>query len=475
MWHKVAVFSGFLRSVAICLFPQRNHFVYRHTRMAHTTRFSRFLAIGVVVAGLALAGCTSTVTLIYQGPHDGPGAPFGYGLPTGQSVAALTFGGVAHAFYGDATGNLVHVWRSGSSWAFERLDGPNSTKTGRIADQVNNHISAVLYQGLPHVFYQDVTNGRLRHSFFTGTSWRAEYLDVATNVGSFTSAVATPNRGNQLNVFYRDEGNKRLRHAWWNGTSWSFESLDGPGVAGGNGRKANFTGQYTAAFAIGGSDPHVMYYDEVGGDLRQAYYGGAPAMWRFETVDGAAPATPGGSPTGSLTGYDSDVGRYVSTGTAEAGGTGIFYHDAYNDGTGGNGALRRLYVPASGSQFNGPAQIDGPPFLGTANVGGYPASAYALDQNHVFYYQFIGADGQNKWAMQTGAGAFAVKGVIDGDSYANGHSGGDVGVGNAISVVDTDPGKQAKIYHFTWDKTNGVLRLHVFQVDGPPSLLDLLL
>jgi len=238
----------------------------------------------------------------------------------GTDKAAVLYNGLPHVFYRDETSDtLRHAYYTGSAWGFETLEGNGGTN-GRIEANVGEYIATVLYNGLPHVFYYDTTNDTLRHAYYNGFFWAFETLDgnggtngrVNANVGTYNSVMLYNGRPH---IFYRDEMNHTLRHAYWNGLFWSFETLDGNG--GTNGRVNANLAWWNASVLYGGR-PHVFYYDFTNLELRHAYYNGF--FWAFETLDG------NGGPNGRV---NADVGQYNAT-VLYGGRPDVFYRDISN-------------------------------------------------------------------------------------------------------------------------------------------------
>ena len=111
-------------------------------------------------------------------------------------------------------------------------NGPN----GRVGAGVGTYGSSVIYNGRPHVFYRDGTVGDLRHGYYNGSFWAFETLTAAGGGNghvnwdvAWTTSVVLYN--GRPHVFYWDSTNGDLRHAYYNGVAWAFETLDGNGGA----------------------------------------------------------------------------------------------------------------------------------------------------------------------------------------------------------------------------------------------------
>ena len=220
----------------------------------------------------------------------------------GADPATIMYNGQPHVWFVDATnGNLRHGWWTGTTWMFETLDGAGGPN-GRLDANVGAHPSVTLYGGQPHVWYTDTDNGNLRHGWWTGTTWMFETLDGA---GGFNGRVdrvvgdraAAAIYGFSLQVWYHDTTNGDLRHGWWTGSTWAFEINDGAG--GGNGRVDADVGADLSVVMLNGL-PHV-FASEGGVHLRHAWFNGS--AWQAEQVDG-----PGSSAAGGNGGTSSAVG-----------------------------------------------------------------------------------------------------------------------------------------------------------------------
>jgi hypothetical protein len=265
--------------------------------------------------------------------NDGAGGTASGHLSTdiGGGASGVTYAGGPHVFSYDATnGNLRHAWYD-RGWHAETLDGAGADAFGRVNADVGRHTSALIYGGLPHVFYYDASNGDLRHAWWDGAHWRFEITDGSANavaarhvvrdVGE-TPAVST--YGIQVHVYFHDVTNGDLRHAWWDGARWNSETLDGNTVDGSGRRNADLGQDATVTLYAG--TPHVWYYDATGGNLRHGWWTGS--LWLFETLDGNMTAS-----SGRVAG---DVGRHPTV-LLYNGLPQVWYHDA------SGGALRHAW------------------------------------------------------------------------------------------------------------------------------------
>ncbi|MCZ7531765.1 MAG: hypothetical protein M5U31_16380 [Acidimicrobiia bacterium] len=253
---------------------------------------------------------------------------------------------------------------------------------GRTNHSVGTYNAAVLYNGRPHVFYYDATDGALRHAYYNGVTWAFETLDgiggpavaPTTTSGCSTPSCSTPVARTSSTT---TTGGGDLRHGYWNGQFWAFETLDGSG--GPNGRTPNDVGQYSSVVLYGGR-PHVFYYDQnFGGTLRHGYWNGQ--FWAFEVLDG------NGGPGGR---NNHDVGEDTAT-IISGGRPHVFYYDR----TAGN--LRRGRYTGAGWVFE---HLDGNGFdhgRTLDDVGWFNAAVVSGGLPHVFYYDLTTEDLRHGW------------------------------------------------------------------------------
>ncbi len=245
---------------------------------------ARGFVIGTLVAAMAMSGCEWSFQTL-----DGDGGSHGQSInAVGSASSAVVYNGRPHVFYYDITdGRLRHGYWNGQFWAFETLDGHRSGPHGEVMRDVGEHVSAIVYNGRPHVFYRDTGAVELRHGYYNGQYWAFETLDghrvgphgeLVANTGEYITAILYNGRPH---VFYYDRTNESLRHGYYNGLFWVYETLDGDG--GPNGRTTNDVGWSTAVVVYNGL-PHVFYRDLDGLDLRHGYFTGSG--WGFETLDG---------------------------------------------------------------------------------------------------------------------------------------------------------------------------------------------
>ncbi len=337
-------------------------------------RAVRTIITGVAIAALVATGCEWNFETL-DGHQNGPNGQDAD--KAGADQAALLYNGRPHVFYRSdpdgAAGNddLRHGYWNGSFWAFETLDGAGGPN-GRVNSFVGDYISAVLYNGRPHVFYYDVNNGNLRHAYYNGVSWAFESLDGAGgpngrlngNVGEYTVALLYQGRPH---VFYRDITNKDLRHGYWNGVFWDFETLDGH-MNGPNGRIDADVQNGNGSVIVYNLRPHVFYKDGTNGNLRHAYYNGS--VWVFETLDGHQTG-----PTGQI---DANVGN-ASQVVLYKGRPHVFYSGATN--------LRHGYWNGVAWAFETLDGMGGPNGRITGNIGGTQTSAILYGgKPRVFYH-----------------------------------------------------------------------------------------
>ena len=234
-------------------------------------------AAGGAPASTAARGTTWTAPVVL----DGAGGPNGrLSAPIGEDTTAVIYDGVVHLFYSAGIGerSVLRQATFGGPAMFETLDGEGGT-AGRTTDSVGRDVSAAVYGGAVHVFYLNDTNGDLRHAWFGGSVWRFRTLDGASTrhgriVADLGDASVATVYGGNLEVVYLDETGLDVRRASFDGSSWSFSDLDGDSTAGGHtGHEVGFN----LGAAVWGGALHVLYYE------RDPAYG--PDLgWVRETV-----------------------------------------------------------------------------------------------------------------------------------------------------------------------------------------------
>ncbi|MEZ5171424.1 MAG: hypothetical protein R3A49_11855 [Acidimicrobiia bacterium] len=394
----------------------------------------RTLGVGLAVVALLSTGCVWNYETL-----DGPGGKPGSSTEVqGFFSSAVVYNGAPHVFYaGRAAGTnwvLRHAYWNGSFWAFETLDGLGG-RPGHTNNHVGRGTSAVLYNGRPHVFYDDETDHALRHAYWNGVAWAFETLDgngggggrTTNDVGAQPSVMLYNGRPH---LFYPDGDDNSLRHGYYNGVAWAFEVLDGLG--GPHGRTTNIVGSYPAPLLYNGR-PHVFYYDGTVAALRHAYWNGS--FWAFETLDG-----PGGRP-GSTVNAVGKFGSAVVYGSRPH----VFYNDNDDD------SLRHAYYNGVTWAFE---TLDGTGSVvpGHSNAKlGYDTAATLYGGRPDVYY---GTDDSLRRAYYDGS-AWEFTNIDGPDSSLPGHTNDSVGYENSVVAIS------GKIHVFNRDFTTGALR-HVW-------------
>ena len=249
----------------------------------------------------------------------------GGGDVLGGAIAARAFGSTIQVFYHDTTsGTLRHAYWDSNGWHFETLDGgSDGNMGGAIAATVDSN-------GTLQVFYQDATDGTLHHLYYD-TSWHFETFDgssssVGGNVGNMGGAIAVTTAtisdtgsGNTIQVFYQDATDGTLRHAYYD-TSWHFDIIDGSSgsiMHQTTGTNNTNVGEAVSALAYYNT-LQVFYYDATNHYLWHVYF---DSSWHFEALDGAS-----GSVAGQNGTYDSSVGNPVTAYEDTNGLMQVFYY-----------------------------------------------------------------------------------------------------------------------------------------------------
>ncbi|MFJ6901788.1 hypothetical protein [Streptomyces hokutonensis] len=303
------------------------------------------------------------------------GSVGGHNYDLGQSPAAVEYNSTLQTFYNDASnGYLRHAWSDSSGWHSEVLDGAGGAN-GRLTANLGGTPTVTVYNNTLQVFYYDVTHHGLRHAWSDSTGWHFESLDgsdstiaghYSSDVGKTPNVVATPD--GRLQVVYYDQTNGNLRHAYSDATGWHFENLDGdPGSLGH--LDSNLGTDPTSAVFNGRL--HLFYRDIGNGNLRHAW-DDPTTGWHFETLDGDA---------GSTAGLNADTG---STPTAVVYGSTLqlFYYDNTN------GNLRHAWDDGTvGWHFENLEGDSGSVSNYVSTVGLMPTATVLNGNLQVFYYE----------------------------------------------------------------------------------------
>jgi Bacterial Ig-like domain (group 3) len=226
----------------------------------------------------------------FTGPHGRSNAD------VGLDNAAIVFNGQVNVFYRSTDGmghnRLRHAWLVGTTWFFETLDGSvNNPTTGQICCSTGFFNTAIIHNGLPHVF--SYTGSNLRHGLWTGKAWHFETLDgaaigshgqVNNNVGAYAQALEV---NGAPQVFYQQTGAPaKLRRAWYTaGIGWQFQTIDGLANNPATGAIGADVG-YDITALLFNNQPHIWYRDATNHSLRHLFWTGS--AWRFDIDDGFA-------------------------------------------------------------------------------------------------------------------------------------------------------------------------------------------
>jgi hypothetical protein len=203
-----------------------------------------------------------------------------------QYTATITTGNKLHVFYYDDTNGYLResVWDSSASkWTSSILDGAANTSSGGVKANVGEYVTALDYKGSLQLYYYDVTNGNLRHAWWSNGRWSYNTMDGSSgaggklnaNVGEYVSAMQY---GTSLQLYYYDVTNGNLRHAWWSNGRWSYNTMDGS--SDNVGTKVTTT-QYKGTL-------YVFYYDATTSVWRVDYW--YHNTWYYFDLDGSAEA-----------------------------------------------------------------------------------------------------------------------------------------------------------------------------------------
>lgn len=84
--------------------------------------------------------------------------------------------------------------------------------------------------GNPHISYFDEDGDNLKYARWTGTRWKATFIDTAGSLGIYTS-ITLDIEGKPY-ISYYDITSKNLKAAIFKGISWNILTVDKYGDAG---------------------------------------------------------------------------------------------------------------------------------------------------------------------------------------------------------------------------------------------------
>lgn len=339
----------------------------------------------------------------------------------GPTPASMVFNSVLHVFYYDVgNGNLRHSYADTNGWHFENLDGAGGGG-GRLDTRLGYHPTVVNYQNSVHVFYYDVQNGNLRHAWSDGSggNWQFETLDgsgggngrVDANVGQTPTATVF---NNNMYVFNHDVTNGDLRSAIWDNTAqaWNFQTLDGTASSPG---KMNSNLGYEPFALTYNNTVQLFYYDSDNGNLRHAFSGNGN-NWNFENLDGDP---------GSIGHYNSNLGR-TSFGTVFGTSLQLYYYDA------GQGNLRHAWADTTGWHFENLEGDSGAISRYNGDIGFGGSATVYNGSLQLYYYNISQGNLRHAWTSPSGWGFEN----LDGDSGAISVYSGDLGQYSTATVFN---------------------------------------
>lgn len=148
-------------------------------------------------------------------------------------MAATSFAGTLHVFYEDVTnGDVRHAWFNGMRWRREVFAEPSSAAPDPAVDI--GAIATTVHDGILHVVYQDGARGDLHHATFDGGAWASSVLDGEAGAPGTTdhdvaNGVELDVWGGRLHALYGecdpayDCSIGWARDSVWDGDTWSIE------------------------------------------------------------------------------------------------------------------------------------------------------------------------------------------------------------------------------------------------------------
>jgi hypothetical protein len=207
-------------------------------------------------------------------------------------AAVATPDGTIEVFYTDqGSMNLRHclLLTDGSLTGFGVLDGAGGTPlfgpgTGPTTAHIGGSVTAAVFDGKVHAFYDDNTNGNIRWAFREAQPagagpWHYGVLDGNGLAGRTRSIVQNSRAivwNDVLSVVYSDTTRWEIRHAALRlgANLWAFEVVDGPSLPGLNGYPIQAFGMLGAASVSRGGLPSlpvvISYLDKTNARLRAA-------------------------------------------------------------------------------------------------------------------------------------------------------------------------------------------------------------
>jgi len=207
-------------------------------------------------------------------------------------TAVATPDGTIEVFYTDAGSTNLRrclLMTDGSFTGFTVLDGAGGTPvfgpgTGPTTAHIGGSVTAAVFDGKVHVFYDDNTHGNIRWAFRDALpagagQWRYGVLDGNGRSGR-TSSMVLGSRAvvwnDVLSVVYSDATRGEIRHAALRrgANLWAFEVVDGPQAFALGGAPARVSGLLGAASVSRGGPPSlpvvISYIDVTNSRLRAA-------------------------------------------------------------------------------------------------------------------------------------------------------------------------------------------------------------
>src|SRR3990167_684562 len=160
----------------------------------------------------------------------------------GSYNAIVASGGTAHISYYYATnGALKYTTGSGSSWSTSTL--ANSEDLGRYSSMVLDSAGNI------HVAYYEADQANLKYATNTSGSWVAETVDSTGDVGMYAS-LGIDTRG-YLHIAYYDATNTSLKYATNSSGAWVSSTLD---------NSTNITGEISTLILDAANAVHIFHY-----------------------------------------------------------------------------------------------------------------------------------------------------------------------------------------------------------------------
>ncbi len=183
------------------------------------------------------------------------------GTPRSLDLDSLQYPHISYYCHNQYRKDLRYAYYNGTGWVYDTVD---------VAGDVGKYSSLKLDTVGANISYYG--NGDLKFAYWDGSGWNIEVVDGGNvSYDTYTSLALDLSNGLRHISYQRDN---HLCHAWWDGT-WHTEVVD-PG---------NWTGYQSCIDLDPNNYPCISYRDAMVDQLKFAYWDGSG--WHLETVANA--------------------------------------------------------------------------------------------------------------------------------------------------------------------------------------------